>query len=208
VLIMTENPSVPATTKPENVTRGSLFALGAIPIAIVAFAIFGYVDIFPFIVGIATPFVAGWLYRLGSGGTLTRAGWVPFIVISMVAVLLGAFAAAVASVFRLFGFGTQFANALGINLRNFQPGGQGFFIALGLVLGVVGIVITLRQVAATPAQQIAANTAQWTPPPADPATATPPPAAPAAAPPADLPSPSPEALEGRPTHESPDPEKR
>ena len=177
---MTETPSAAPTEKPENVTRGALFALATIPIAIIAFAIFGYLGVFPFIVGIATPFIAGWLYRLGSGGTLTRAGWVPFIVISIVAVLLGGFAGAIATVYKIFGFGTQFGNALGINLRNFNPGGEGFYLALGLVLGVVGIVLTLRQKTATPAQQIAANTAQWTPPAAaaptgDPASAAPPP---------------------------------
>ena len=141
------------------------------------FAIFGYIGVYPFIVGIATPFIAGWLYRLGSGGQLSRAGWVPFIVISFVAVVLGVLAGAIATVYKVFGFGPQFANALGINLRNFTPGGEGFFAILGLILGIVGIVITLRRGAANPAQQIAANTAQWTPPPATGDAPPPPPAA-------------------------------
>lgn len=190
------------TDKPENVSRGTIFALATIPIAIVVFAIFGYIGIFPFIIGIATPFIAGWLYRMGSGGKLTRAGWVPFIVISMVSVALGVIAGAMGTVYKLFGFGTQFGNALGINLRNFMPGGEGFFAVIGLILGIVGIVITLRQANATPAQQIAANTAQWTPPPA--AGSTPPPAAPAGTtPPPAAPSPG-VTLNGEPV----DPDKK
>ncbi len=43
--------------------------LATILIAIIAFGIFGYIGIFPFIVGIATPFVAGWLYRAGSAAS-------------------------------------------------------------------------------------------------------------------------------------------
>ncbi len=182
---MTETPAaVPASPaqKPENVGRGTIFALATIPIAIIVFAIFGYIGVYPFIVGIATPFIAGWLYRLGSGGQLSRAGWVPFIVISFVAVVLGVLAGAIATVYKVFGFGPQFANALGINLRNFTPGGEGFFAILGLILGIVGIVITLRRGAANPAQQIAATTAQWTPPPATGDAPPPPPAAPASPP--------------------------
>jgi hypothetical protein len=177
VLDVTE--TTPPAAKPENVGRGTVFALATIPIAIIAFAIFGYIGVFPFIIGIATPFVAGWLYRLGAGGKLGRAGWVPFIVISMVSVVLGVFAGAIATVYKTFGFGGQFGNALVVNLRNFTPGGEGFFAVLGVILGIVGIVLTLRQVNATPAQQIAQNTAQWTPPAPD-ATTPPPPAAPAA----------------------------
>lgn len=176
---MTDTPAaVPAsaTPKPENVGRGTIFALATIPIAIIVFAIFGYLGVYPFIVGIATPFIAGWLYRLGSGGQFTRAGWVPFIVISVVAVVLGTLAGAVAAVYKVFGFGTQFGSALGINLRDITPGGQGFFAILGLILGIVGIVITLRRGAATPGQQIAADTAQWAPPPSTGAAPPPPPA--------------------------------
>lgn len=174
---MTETSTT--TDKPENVGRGTLFALGTIPIAIVAFAIVGYIQFYPFIIGIATPFVAAWLYRLGSGGKLTRAGWVPFIIISMVSVALGGIAGVVGNSYKMFGGGGQFGNSIVVGLRNFNPGSPGFFAALGLVLGVIGIVIALRQVNATPAQQIAQNTAQWAPPPAD-TTTPPPPAAPGA----------------------------
>ncbi len=96
----------------------------------------------------------------------------------MVSVILGVFAGAFATVYKIYGFGGQFSNALGIQLRNFQPGGEGFFAVLGVILGIVGIFVTLRQVAANPAQKIAQTTAQWTPPPATPAETPAPPAAP------------------------------
>lgn len=178
---MTETSTPTAADKPENVGRGTLFALATIPIAFIVFGIFGYLQFYPFIVGIATPFVAAWLYRLGSGGKLTRSGWVPFIVISLVSVALGGLAGVIGAAYKVFGSGGQFGNAILVQLRNFNPanGGGGFFLLLGVVLGVIGIFVALRQANATPAQQIAQTTAQWTPPPADPA-APPPPAAPTA----------------------------
>ena len=164
-----QEPVPPAATPtpvvPENVGRGALFALGAIPIAIVVFGILGYLGVFPFIVGIATPFIASWLYTKGSGGQLTKRGWPAFMAISLVAVVLGALASVFAAVFEVYGRSSQFTNALLINLRSFNiEGGGGFTIALAIVLGIVGIFAALGShgravkaaqagTAAAPAQQ-------------------------------------------------------
>lgn len=152
-------------SKPEDVRRGTLFSLGSILIAVVLFAIVGWVGVGLYgviLAGIGMPFVAAWLYRIGSGGQLTRAGWVPFILISLVAVIVGVITGVVSAVARQFGGGAQMWNALWLNLTNLTPGGQGFFAILGVLLGGVGIVLALRQ--RTPAQQIASRTQQWSPP--------------------------------------------
>jgi hypothetical protein len=183
VLTVTET-STPAA-KPENVGRGTLFALASILLAILAFIIVGWAGIGLYgvvLAGLGLPFITAALYRFGSGGQLTRAGWVPFIVISAIAVVVGVVTGVIATVARQFGGGGQMWSALWLNLKNFDParGGQGFFAVLGIALGVVGIILALRQ--KTPAQQIAQTTAQWTPPAAPAADATTPPAPPAAPP--------------------------
>ncbi|MEO8094139.1 MAG: hypothetical protein ABI632_04305 [Pseudolysinimonas sp.] len=136
----------------ENVTRGAILSLLAIPAAVILFAIVG--GIFGGVSGIAAiavPYVAAALYRFGAGAALSRAGWLPFIVISAIAVLVGTFSGIAASAWQLFNsvggknalvnpafwrtVGNQFTTNLGDNFIG---------IAIGLVLGIVGIVGILR----------------------------------------------------------------
>lgn len=140
------------TAPVENVTRGALLALLAIPAAGIAFAIVG--GIFGIISGIAAiivPFIAAFLYRVGAGAPLSRAGWTPFVVISAVAVLFGVFAGIATSAFSAFtavggknalinpafwrAVGNQFTLNLGDNFAA---------IAIGVVVGIFGIVQVLR----------------------------------------------------------------
>lgn len=136
----------------ENVARGALLALLAIPAAVIAFAIVG--AIFGGVSGIAAivvPYIAAFLYRLGAGAPLSRAGWAPFIGISAVAILVGTFAGIASTAWTAFNsvggdnalvnpafwrtVGNQFTSGLGDNL---VP------ILIGLVLGAVGIVSIVR----------------------------------------------------------------
>lgn len=136
----------------ENVARGALLTLLSIPAAVILFAIVG--TVFGGVSGIAAiavPYLAAGLYRFGAGAALSRAGWLPFIVIAGIAVLVGTFSGLVAAAWQLFNsvggknalvnpafwrtVGNQFTTNLGDNLIG---------ILIGLVLGIVGIVGVVR----------------------------------------------------------------
>lgn len=196
----------PTPTQPavENVTRGAVFALAAIPASIIIFALAGGffgINGFPAIV---VPYIAGWLYATGAGAALTRRGWLPYILISLVAVvvglIVGLFAAAFHSYTQVGGdnpFAPQVFTTAMNQLRNFDGV---LWILVGLGLGVAAIVGTVRGVnrtaqsgRLTPAQTqqladeaAASQNAGVVAPPAPPA----PPAAPAAPAAPNQPSPS------------------
>ncbi len=146
---MTEYSAQQAT---ENVARGALLALLTIPAAVIAFAVVG--SIFGGISGIAAivvPYIAAFLYRVGAGAPLSRAGWVPFIAISAVSILVGTFAGVASSAWSAFNsvggknalvnpafwrtVGNQFTTNLSDNL---------VAILIGVVLGTIGIVSIVR----------------------------------------------------------------
>lgn len=198
----------------ENVQRGSLFALLSIPAAIVLFAIVGGLfSMISGIIAIAIPFIAAFLYTKGAGAPLSRAGWLPFILISAVAVVLGTFTSVVAATFNGFLsvggdgglFGSAFLTTLG---RTFNRLDDIIFpILIGLGAGLLGIVSVIRnknqaKTAVAPAaepwatdQQPVTPVANWqSPQPVAPVadqTAVPPVAAPTPAPRAQANQPSP-----------------
>lgn len=174
-----ETPNTPT----ENVGRGSLFALGAIPIAMIAFGLLG--ALLGGIGGIAAIVIApiaGWLYAKGAGAPLTRKGWGPFIGISAAGVVLGTATGIVAATYNGFssvgGDGGLFGSAFATTLRNqlttnFEN--LAFPLVIGLGLGAAGIVSTLRgnarlgnRVAPAAVSPVAPNAAAPAAPPAAP----------------------------------------
>ena len=187
--------SEPTAAQPvENVSRGIIFSLIAIPISIAAAALFG--GLFGIASGIVTliiAYLAGWLFSKGSGGPFEGrmvgpAGRLPYIIIASAAVLLGAITSIIASVYSAFTsvngpgglLGAPFATTLGRALRD--PENFFFPMALCLVFGLVGIVSVVRgprKPAATVQQAQPVQTGTF---PAADQTVTPPPVMPTTAP--------------------------
>lgn len=136
----------------ENVTRGALVTLLAIPIAMIAFIIVGAV--FGGISGIAAiivPYIAARLYRAGAGAPLSRAGWVPFIGIAGAAILIGTFTGIAAGAWRAFTsvggqggiLGSPFWRTVSYQFTD-GLGDNAIAILIGLGLGTVGISSVIR----------------------------------------------------------------
>ena len=161
-------PPVPTAPEPapepdENVSRGALVALLAIPAAILGFVAVAWVfsaagGEFPVLVialAFLVPTVTAWLYTKGAGAKPGSAGRLWFILISLVAVVLGAAASLVATAYfaftRVGGDGGLFGSAFATTVGN-KLGSMDLVVPLGIavVLGVVSIFLTLRQ--KTPAQ--------------------------------------------------------
>jgi hypothetical protein len=60
--------------QPENVLGGALLALLAIPVGVIALTLLWSIGFIASIVGFLVAFSAFWLYRRGSGGTISRVG--------------------------------------------------------------------------------------------------------------------------------------
>ncbi len=60
--------------QPENVIGGALLALLAIPVGVIALTLLWSIGFIASIVGFLVAFSAFWLYRRGSGGTISRVG--------------------------------------------------------------------------------------------------------------------------------------
>lgn len=143
------------TTTPspvENVSRGSLFAVLSIPLSIaIALAGSWMFGSMAAIAAIAAGQAAVAFYARGAGTGLTRAGWMPVIIISAVGVLLAAIAGTVGGFYFDFSkvggdggpLGQQFLTILGGKLDR-QPMDLLFPLLLGVGLGAVGIVSALR----------------------------------------------------------------
>jgi hypothetical protein len=131
----------------ENVSRGATFALLAIPAAIIVFAVIaGVFQIISGIVAIVVPYIAAWLYKKGAGAPLSRAGWAPFIGVSVVAIVVGTFTGIAAATYAVFlgdggPFSPAFLRALGAQFSN---GDSLLPILIGLGLGTAGIVAVIR----------------------------------------------------------------
>jgi hypothetical protein len=92
----------PASLPPENVPRGTLMALLIIPAGIIAWVILWQFGLIASIVALGIAFGALWLYRLGSGGRISRAGAVRITVITVVALLLAFVGGLVAEVLPMY----------------------------------------------------------------------------------------------------------
>ena len=154
----------------ENVSRGLLFAAAAIPLAILGFALIaGLLGGIGGFIAVVVPLVAARFYARGAGAPLSRAGLGPFVVIALVAVVLGVAAGVLASAYNSFttvgGDGGLANPAYWTTVRNtFSDMDAAFPVLLGLVLGLVGIVVTVRTALAAPSTTPPALTTPPTPP--------------------------------------------
>jgi hypothetical protein len=74
--------------QPENVVSGALLALLVVPVGVVVLALLSNIGVFASIVGYLVALGAVWLYRRGSGGTISRTGaWVVTGVVVLTLVL-------------------------------------------------------------------------------------------------------------------------
>ncbi|MGX5682143.1 hypothetical protein [Schumannella luteola] len=165
------SPALPAA--PENVGRGALVALAAVPAAIVLYAIVG--GVFGGFFGLAAlvvPPVAVWLYEKGAGAPLSRRGWLPIIGITVVALVLGILAGFVGVAYASYtavGGKELFGSAFWTTVRLQMSSPDALLpILLGLGFGAVALIGLLRRPrpgAVAPQEQAPQ---QQTPPPAPP----------------------------------------
>lgn len=163
------SPAVPAA--PENVSRGTLFALAAIPAAVVLYALVG--GLFGGFFGLAAllvPPIAVWLYERGAGAPLSRRGWLPVIGITIGSLVLGILAGFVGAAYASYtavGGKELFGSAFWTTVRMLLSSPDALLpILLGLGFGIVALVGLLRRPRpGAPAQQSAAPLEQ---PPAPP----------------------------------------
>ena len=134
----------------ENVTRGILVTLLVIPLAALAGILIGMVGLIEGLAAIIVGPAAGWLYAKGAGAPLSRRGWIPFLAISAVGVVVATLVGIVASAFRVFqsvsGDGGLLGSAFRTTVTNvFTSGNATFPLLIGLGLGLVGVFGALRQ---------------------------------------------------------------
>lgn len=143
----------------ENVTRGILVTLLVIPLAALAGILIGAVGLIEGLAAIIVGPAAGWLYAKGAGAPLSRRGWIPFLAISAVGVVVATLAGIIASAFRAFqsvsGDGGLFGSAFRTTVTTvFTSGNATFPVIIGLALGLIGVFGALRP-RTTPSGRIA-----------------------------------------------------
>lgn len=154
---MTSLPAQPAqpTPLPENINRGTVVALLAIPAGIIVWVIIWTIGFIASIVSFGVAILAMFLYRLGSGGQMGRAGAVRVTIITILTVALSIFAGLVTDV--AVGIGTVTNDGPIAALSNpvfwdvFQEyttgpesGSLGFSLLLSIGFGVLGCFSILR----------------------------------------------------------------
>lgn len=136
----------------ENVGRGTLVALLAIPIGMIAFGLVGAFGYFLFFIPIAIPYIAAWLYAKGAGAPLSRKGWAPWIIVTIVALVLSVATGLLSTAFTAVGSNlARFLPVIGTTLR-YQIEREGIWLLVGIGLGVAGIIGVLRTKPTVPAQ--------------------------------------------------------
>lgn len=150
-------PSAPQNSTalpPENVQRGTMFALLIVPAGIIAWVILWQFGLVASLVAFGIAIGALWLYRFGSGGRISRTGAVRVAVITIVALLLAFLGGLVADVLPMY------ANQRNLNVIDALTSGQfwEFFnhavannfgdvavqLVIALVFGVLGCFSVLR----------------------------------------------------------------
>ena len=100
---MSETPGVATPSLPsENVPRGTLLALLIIPAGIIAWVILWQFGLVASLVALGIAIGALWLYRMGSGGRISRMGAIRVTIITVAALLLAFLAGLVADVLPLY----------------------------------------------------------------------------------------------------------
>jgi hypothetical protein len=147
---MTANPPVaqPANTN-EDVIKGGLFALVAIPLGVILLVLLSSIGFIASIVGFVVAAAAVWLYRRGSGGFISRSGAFVVTGVVVVALLIGIWI----SIAIDFAGGLGHLGLLGQSefwdqyWANFGKlvGEEGLFVPLVIVFGALGAFQTLRR---------------------------------------------------------------
>jgi hypothetical protein len=149
------NPTNPVVPN-EDVVRGGLFALLAIPVGVILLALLSSIGFVASIVGYLVAFCALWLYRRGSGGFISRVGAWTVTAVVAVSLLVGIWASlvvgAVGGLGQLSVVGDpRFWPAFSANFGTLVNE-DAIFILLILAFGALGAFRTLRRAFAT-AQQ-------------------------------------------------------
>lgn len=156
------DPAVPgaegAPEPTENVPLGVLVALLVIPLSILGFVAVAWVfdsaggayPVLTIAVAFLVPTVTAFLYSKGAGSKIGSAGRIWFVLISMIAVVVGALASVIATAYfafsRVGGDGGLFGSAFATTVANKATSVDVVTpLIIAVMLGVVGIVLTLRQ---------------------------------------------------------------
>lgn len=149
---MTVNPAeVPPV---EDVNRGTVVALLALPVGVIAWVLIWSIGIVASIVGFGIAYLTMFLYTRGSGGLISRAGAVRITIITLVTLAIAIFAGLVSDVAigisRLSSLSPIEAlsdNQFPVVLNTYLTDGVsewGFFVLLAVVFGIVGCFGILR----------------------------------------------------------------
>jgi hypothetical protein len=157
--------SAPAENKAvENVARGTIFALAIIPVGIIVFVVIWNLGWLASIVSYGVAVGAVFLYRLGAGGVVGRAGALRIAIITIGTILLSIVVALITDVAQGYAnyYGTTPLEELTdpMFLTNFQytmsePGVFGEYlpsIGIALGLGLLGCFSLLRGVFTAPVE--------------------------------------------------------
>ena len=135
-------PAAVAPLPPENVVRGVLLSLLAIPAGIIVFVFIWNLGFVSAIVGFAVAFAASFLYRFGSGGRVSVPGAVAVTLVTVGTLVLAFLIAIAAEVSRISGdsllealFGPFLLPAVGAN---------GLNALLTIGFGILGCFSVLR----------------------------------------------------------------
>lgn len=146
--------STPPSLPSENVPRGTLLALLIIPVGIIVWILLWRFGLIASIVAFGISLGALWLYRLGSGGRISRTGAIRVTIITIVALALSLLAGLVSDVVPLYAsqrnldivsaltsseFWTFFNHAVANNFGRLAPP-----LLLAVVFGVLGCFSVLR----------------------------------------------------------------
>jgi hypothetical protein len=147
----------PAEQHPaENVARGTLFALVAVPVGVIVWVILWNLGVIASIVGFGVAYAAMFLYRFGSGGVLSRTGALRVALVTIGTLILAFFAGVVSDGLSLWSDITGDTAMTGIVSPDFwsflqvalaQPGVVSGYLpdfGLALLFGAIGCFGLLR----------------------------------------------------------------
>jgi hypothetical protein len=138
----------PSTAQQENVLRGTLFSLIAIPVGVVLWVAIWRFGFVASIVAFVIAFGAAWLYRAGSGGVISRIGALVIALVVTAGVLLSFWAGLVSdyAVYAADQLGTDPFTAMSNDVfwpafaQDFPAifGANGSSFAIAIVFGALG----------------------------------------------------------------------
>lgn len=149
----------------ENVQRGTLLALLIVPAGIIAWVLLWSVGFIASIVAFGVAIGAMWLYRLGSGGRISRTGAIRITVITIVTLLLAFVAGMITDQLAAFTRAFQAGRFLEFFVINIQLNAGAYAIPflMALGFGALGCFSILRnafqQTRPEPAESVAENRA-------------------------------------------------